>query len=182
VSIVARCSICHTRIEQSDEVTQCDLCTQGYHATCWTELGGCGTYGCARAAVASKAPPPTVVGAGWGDTKQCPECDESIASSLLVCRCRARFPWADAMTRGEYREWKAEQDEISTSKKLLVGLFIGSLIGVTAPVCGPISGIYTYRHRKLLASENGTYVALGIGSTALGTAYTLIIALLALGL
>jgi hypothetical protein len=179
---VARCSICHTKIEQSDEVTQCDLCTQGYHATCWNELGGCGTYGCARAAAASKAPPPAVVGAGWGDTKQCPQCGGSIASSLLVCRCGARFPWADPMTPGEYGEWKAEQDALGSSRKLLVGLFIGSLVGVAAPLCGPISGIYTYVHRKRLTGENGTYVALGIGSTALGVAYTLIIALLALGL
>jgi hypothetical protein len=63
-----------------------------------------------------------------------------------------------------------------------VGLFVGSLVGVVAPICGPISGVYTFIHRKRLAGENGTYVALGYGSAALGAVYTLLIALLAAGL
>jgi hypothetical protein len=179
---VTRCSICHTRVEQSDEVTQCDQCTQTYHATCWNELGGCGTYGCTRAATADKVALPALVGAGWGDTKVCPGCEDSITSSLLVCRCGARFPWADPMSISEYAEWKTEQEEVRTSKRLLVGLFVGSLVGVVAPVCGPISGVYTYLHRKQLAGENGTYVALGYGSAALGVVYTLVIAMLAAGL
>lgn len=179
---MSRCSICHTRIERSDEVTQCDQCTQTYHATCWSELGGCGTYGCARAAAADKPAPPAVAGAGWGDTKTCPACDDSIASSLLVCRCGARFPWADPMSSDEYAGWRAEQQQVRRSKKLLVGLFVGSLVGVLAPICGPIGGVYAFARRKRLSGENGTYVALGCGSAALGVVYTLIIALLAAGL
>ncbi|WP_428267184.1 hypothetical protein [Haliangium sp.] len=178
---MARCTICHTRIDATDEVTECASCKQSYHASCWTELGGCGTYGCDRVAPADKPPPPAVVGAGWGDTKSCPNCHTDIASSLLVCGCGATFPWADPMTSGEYTAWKAEKEQIATSKKVLVGLFLGSLFGGTAPLCGPAAGLYAYSCRDRLA-ENGTYLALGYGSAALGLTYTLIIVLLALGL
>lgn len=179
---MARCSICHTRIEGDDEVTRCESCTQEYHASCWTELGGCGTYGCEHAAAAEKPPPPALVGAGWGDNKTCPACSAEIASSLLVCRCGAKFPWADPMSVADYFEWKSEQDELGSSKKLLIAMFLGTLVGVAAPLCGPAAGVYAYRHRERLAGENGTYLAIGYGSAALGAVYCLILLLLAVGL
>ena len=179
---MARCTICHTRINQGDEVTQCDSCKSDYHTSCWDELGGCGTYGCTQVAVAEKPPPPRLVGAGWGDTKQCPACTSSIASSLLRCGCGARFPWADPMTEKEYAEWKVGQEAVKSSKTLMVLLFLGTVVGFTAPICGPIAGIYAYLKRDKLAGENGTYLALGYGSASLGAVYTLIVALLAIGL
>lgn len=179
---MTRCTICHTRIETGDPRTECDQCHQEYHRSCWDELGGCGTYGCTRAAQADKPPPPTTAGLGWGDTKPCPACNRQIGSSLLVCSCGARFPWADPMTAADYHEWRAGQAEIKSAKTVLVVLFIGTLIGFLAPLTGPIAGIYAHAKRDMLAGENGTYLALGYGSASLGGVYALIIAVLAAGL
>jgi hypothetical protein len=178
---MARCAICCTLIDTGEPATACPECTQDYHQSCWTEIGGCGTYGCTKAAVANKPAPPVLVGAGWGDTKPCPSCNLEIAASLLVCSCGAKFPWADAMTGPEYRAWQGREASLASSRSKLVWLFIGSLLGVTAPVLGPIAGIYAFTKRRDLAGAGGTYVAMGYGSAAIGVIYTLIIIVLAAG-
>jgi hypothetical protein len=178
---MARCSICYTIMSQGEPVTACPECRQDYHTSCWKEIGGCGSYGCKQAAVAQKPPLPVLVGAGWGDTKPCPSCRLDIGSSLLVCSCGARFPWADPMTPGEYGDWMAKQAAIARSRTLLITLFVLSLIGFTAPIAGPIAGIYAWLSRKRLSGTGGTYLAMGYGSAAVGAVYALLIVLVALG-
>jgi hypothetical protein len=178
---MARCSICYTVVASGEPVTACPECQQDYHKQCWDEIGGCGSYGCKHAAVAEKPPLPVLVGAGWGDTKPCPHCDKAISSSLLVCSCGARFPWADPMTREDYADWRGQQQAIAGARKLLIVLFVLSLIGVTAPVAGAIAGIYAWSRRGLLAGTGGTYLAMGYGSAAIGAFYTLLIVVAALG-
>src|SRR5262249_44266427 len=63
---MARCSICYTVIKESEAHTACPDCQTDYHSTCWKEIGGCGTYGCKKAAVAEKPAVPVLVGQGWG--------------------------------------------------------------------------------------------------------------------
>jgi len=179
---MARCTICYTLIRANDEVHSCPSCQQSYHAACWSELGGCGTYGCQAAAVAEKPPVPVLVGTGWGDTKTCPACHAEIAASLLVCVCRAQFPYADPMLPDEYAAWRASEEAIAASKKILVVLFLLSIVGVTAPLAGPAAGFYAYRNRKRLAGAHGTFLALGVGGAALGSLYLVVILLLAIGL
>jgi RING finger family protein len=176
-----RCSICHTLIQPADATTICPECTQVYHEPCWREIGGCGTYGCKSAAVAEKPPVPVLVGAGWGDEKECPACGQAIASSLLACACGARFPWADPMTRPEYQEWSQSQRRVRRTKRILLGLFAISLLGVTAPLLGPIAGAYAHRHRVRLGGHAGTYLAMGYGNAVLGATYAAILIFLALG-
>jgi hypothetical protein len=178
---MARCSICYTVLAHGEPVTACPECQQDYHKSCWDEIGGCGSYGCKRAAVAQKPPLPVLVGAGWGDTKRCPRCGNDIGSSLLVCGCGARFPWADPITPDEYGEWLAQQGAIASSRKLLILMFILSLIGLTAPVAGPIAGIYAWCKRKQLVGTGGTYLAMGYGSAAIGALYSILIVIVALG-
>lgn len=177
---MARCSICYTVIGEREPVTGCPECSQDYHAICWDEIGGCGTYGCKRAAVAEKPPPPVLVGSGWGDEKPCPACEQQIGASLLVCTCGARFPWADPMTVEDYRRWAAEQEAVASARKLLTVLFILSLFVVTSPVFGTISGVHAFVRRKLLAGTGGTYLAMGYGSAALGGLSMILILLTAL--
>jgi hypothetical protein len=177
-----RCSICHTLIKTGDEDTSCPECQQRYHRGCWQEIGGCATYGCRTAAVAQKPPPPTRRGSGWGDEKTCPACKAQIPSSLLACRCRARFPWADPITPEEYQEWLREEQRLSTLRKLFVALFLTSLVGYTAPLCGGIAGVLAFFQRKRLAGANGAYLALGCGTAAIGATYGILVGLLALGL
>lgn len=178
---MARCSICYTLIAETDEATACPECRQDYHKSCWDEIRGCGTYGCKQAAVAQKPPPPAVVGAGWGDTKPCPSCGAQIASSLLVCGCHARFPWADPMTPEQYRAWLDKQRGLASARTFLILMFILSLLGITAPLFGTLGGLFAYFKRKQLAGGGGTYLAMGYGSAAIGACYTVLIVLVALG-
>jgi hypothetical protein len=71
---------------------------------------------------------------------------------------------------------------VKASKRVIIGLFIGSIIGVTAPVCGPLSGLFGYKKRKQLAGEHGTFLALACGSATLGVVYTALIIAMATGL
>jgi len=178
---MARCSICYTVLAQGEAVIACPECQQDYHKQCWDEIGGCGSYGCKQAAVAQKPPVPVLVGAGWGDSKPCPSCGLQISSSLLVCSCGARFPWADPMTVEDHRGWLAQQGAIARARSLLIVLFLLSLIGVTSPIAGAIAGIYAWSKRSLLAGTGGTYLAMGYGSAAIGSVYALLIVVTALG-
>jgi len=179
---MTRCSICGTLIKPDDAVTDCAECHQQYHRPCWEEIDGCATYGCASAAEAEKAPPPVVVGAGWGDEKECPACDAKIPSSRLVCRCGARFPWADPMTRDEYRAWTERERAITAAKRIIVATFLVTLTGVVAPLSGLFAFAYARARRSLLEGADGTYLAMAYGSAAIGVIYVIILALLAFGL
>jgi hypothetical protein len=168
---MARCSICGTLVQPADATASCPECKQEYHEGCWADLGGCATYGCKAAARAEKAAPPAVVGAGWGDEKECPACDETIASSRLVCVCGAVFPWAEPMTQAEYIEYCAGQEAIASARRVLLTLFVVSLSIFASPLSGPAAGIYAYRTRTELAGAGGVYLAMGYGSAILGVTY-----------
>jgi hypothetical protein len=175
-----RCSICHTLLQPEVERQACPECSLEYHKSCWDELGGCATYGCARAVPATK-PAPARMGGGWGDTKTCPACKKEIASSLLLCRCGARFPYADPMTREEHLEWVAAERGRTARRRTLLLLFLASLLGPVAILSGPTAGFLAQRWRELLAGAGGVYLGLGYGAAALGAIQALTIALLALG-
>jgi len=178
---MARCSICHTLIQAQDRMTECPECRQEYHASCWDELGGCATYGCKKAVPAEKPAPARVTGSGWGDTKTCPNCRRPVGASMLTCRCGARFPYADPMEPQEYRAWVRRQEEARSSRLILLCLFIVTLLGVPAPLTGPIAGAVAWSRRDLLAGADGTYLAMGYGAAALGAVYAVTILLVVLG-
>lgn len=178
---MSRCAVCHTLIEAGDAVEECPDCRHRYHAVCWRELGGCATFGCARAVAGEKAPVRTVPGGGWGDTKTCPNCLTTIGASLLVCGCSARFPWPEPMTVEEYQGWLAERRTLRQVKGWLVALFLVSLTGLAAPLGGLAAGVYAFRHRRRLAGADGTFLALGYGTAALGGTYAVVGLLLLLG-
>ncbi|MFQ5844003.1 MAG: RING finger protein [Planctomycetota bacterium] len=179
---MARCSICHTLIRAGEAATACPECRQDYHESCWTELGGCATYGCRRTVPAEKAPAPQQLYGGWGDTKECPRCRREIGASLVVCHCGARFPDADPMTSDEYRTWSRLEEERARTRRTLVLLLLFSLVGLPAPLLGPIAGVVAHRKKALLAGADGTYLAMGYGTAILGATYTLFILLLLMGL
>jgi len=179
---MSRCSICYTMIKDAEAKTACPECQQDYHQSCWNEIGGCGTYGCKQAAVAEKPPVPVLVGQGWGDTKECPSCSRQIGSSLLVCGCGARFPWADPMTHADYAQWSGDQQALASARTLLIWMFVLSLFVVWSPLTGGIAGLYAFFKRKRLAAGGGgPYLAMGYGSAAIGAIFTLLIVLVAIG-
>lgn len=179
---MARCSICQTLIAEHDEIAQCTECEGVYHRSCWNELGGCATYGCSLAPAAQKTAPTSGHGRGWGDTKACPVCHQEINASLLVCRCGARFPYADPMTPLAYEAYVTDLKDRKKARNILLMLFFLTLLGFAGPLTGPMAGLYAYSKRTLLTGPAGSYTALAIGTTVLGSSYGLIFVLLALGL
>ena len=53
----ATCPICQTTIEPAEATIVCPACDQVHHRECWTEVGGCATYGCENAPQADKTAP-----------------------------------------------------------------------------------------------------------------------------
>jgi hypothetical protein len=85
------------------------------------------------------------------------------------------------MTPAEYIAWRDEERKLSRARKTLVVLFLLSMLGFPSPVLGPFAGYYAYRTREHLIGADGTYVALGYGTAALGGTYGLTLLLLLLG-
>jgi hypothetical protein len=177
----ARCPTCGTRLQPTDATQACTDCGQMYHQACWQEVGGCATFGCPQAPVAQKPPTPANVGAGWGDFKTCPSCGAKIGASLLVCSCRAMFPYAAPMSRMDYAKWTEDMRAAKSLKTTITVLFLLSLTGVLAPVLGVASFILARRGRKLLEGADGAFTALAWGNLVVGATYTLVFLLLALG-
>lgn len=178
---MARCSICHTLIQSTEPLTSCSECHQEYHELCWAGVGGCATYGCSAAAVAEKPPPAVNVGAGWGDEKTCPSCGKQVASSLLLCRCGATYPYADPMTAVEYQVWLGEEDRRRGSRRTLVVLFLLSLLAIPAPLLGPWAGYHAWSNKDEMVGANGAYLALGYGTAVLGVTYLFVFLLIFMG-
>ena len=53
----AACPICQTTVEPDEATLVCPACDQVHHRDCWTEVGGCATYGCENAPQADKTAP-----------------------------------------------------------------------------------------------------------------------------
>ena len=71
------------------------LLIEVHHRECWSDVGGCATYGCENAPQADKSAPVETPRSAWGETKKCPACGEKIKSiacapSLLRHRIRHR--------------------------------------------------------------------------------------------
>jgi hypothetical protein len=40
------CPYCHNAIKSNSDIVVCPVCDTPHHADCWSENGGCTTYGC----------------------------------------------------------------------------------------------------------------------------------------
>src|SRR4051812_19470815 len=70
VASPSSCPICQTVIGHGETTRKCNECDQVHHQACWTEIGGCSTYGCRAAPILAKdAPSPHAPTSAWGDTK-----------------------------------------------------------------------------------------------------------------
>ena len=79
------------------------------------------------------------------------------------------------MTPEEWKAWSKSQREARDARKVIVLLFVLTLLGLPAPLLGPVAGVYAWKHRRLLAGADGTYLAMGYGAAALGATYLLIL-------
>ncbi len=136
------CSICGTGILQSDTIAVCPVCSLPYHHDCWKEIGGCGTYGCSAAPVATikEAVAEDVFTPGWTAEKKCPECGSSILANALVCKvCRSVFPTERPMTKSEWQNRVYNEKEIERIKISVIAQFIFSTIGCMFMIMLPVN-------------------------------------------
>jgi hypothetical protein len=81
------CAICQTLIARGEPVGACPGCEAPYHADCWQENGGCGSYGCALSPSVAKDDGPQEGSSYWGqEDKACPACGKRIRLAALRCR------------------------------------------------------------------------------------------------
>ena len=88
-------------------------CDQVHHRECWTDVGGCATYGCENAPKSEKTAPAEAPRSAWGDTKKCPACGEKIKSIALRCRyCGTEFDTVDPLTLKDLRGQVAKEERL----------------------------------------------------------------------
>lgn len=86
------CGACQCSLNGEVDVTICPSCGLGYHADCWRENQGCGTYGCTYDGVLR--PPPDRI-----------EVPAEAAPTSQVVLDASPFPWEHLVLTGNVLAW-----------------------------------------------------------------------------
>lgn len=170
------CQICHTPIAADEGYVNCPKCQQVHHRDCWSEIGGCGTYGCEQAPAFEKSDTSAQAPlAAWGDTKVCPACQEEIKSIAVKCRyCGTEFDTVDPLSLADLTTRAAATDGLNNYRKFVVGVFIASLIGCLAPITLIVSGIGIIAQRDKIRRSGPMYAIMGYTAFGLSAVFTVI--------
>lgn len=171
----AICSICQTDIQIEERCVTCPSCDQVHHEECWAEIGGCGTYGCDEAPEIEKSE--TSVDSpltAWGDTKKCPACGEEIKSIAMRCRyCSTEFGSVDPMSIEDLRQNLQSGDQVERLKKIIIALFVLSVVGFLSPVMVIVNAAYLLPRRAKVAKCGPLFLVMSWTAILLSTFYTI---------
>jgi len=170
-----RCIICQTVIGAAEQVVLCPRCGQPYHAECWQELGGCGSYGCAAAPQAPPPPTPTTAASGtWGDTKVCPLCFQVIHAAALQCPyCREDFGTIEPLDRRDLLRRREQARRATEARTASIAIVASSLF--CPPVVALVGGYYVIsRWREPLGRIEPLYRVLAAVGVVVATLVTIV--------
>jgi hypothetical protein len=176
------CAVCQTAIADTEDACLCPSCRSPYHRECWEEIRGCAIYGCEQMPEQPKSE--SEAGeqeTGWGDVKECPRCHKEIMAAAVKCRfCKATFPSSVPMSKVEYLEWSRQQKALAPTRRTAISLFIGSLLGFTAPLILVYGVAWMIKYRRILHRAGGVHELLAYAGVGLSAIYTLLFLMFAL--
>ena len=180
------CAICLSPIEPADDKTVCPACNAVYHAECWNENGGCAVYGCPQVPNVEKRQAIEIPVSYWGqENKKCPNCGREILAAAVRCRhCGTVFDSARPQAAEEFQQRTALSERLPSARRIIIGLFICSILTCLAPI-GAVWGLIWYpTHREEVRALPALYGAVckiglfvAIGQTVALVLLTLLFAL-----
>jgi hypothetical protein len=171
----ATCPVCQSVVASHEAVLACPTCDQVHHRDCWTEVGGCATYGCDNAPKSDKIAPAEAPRSAWGDTKKCPACGEKIKSIALRCRyCGTDFETVDPLTLKDLRGQVVKEERLQATRIAVIVLFVLSILGCPAPVLSIVAPCYVFLKRRTIARAGPTYLVMGYSAIGISFLYLIL--------
>ena len=156
------CVVCQCPGQAGEQIGRCPACQALHHHECWTYNGGCGVYGCDKAATNEGLSSLEIPASHWGrEDKQCPNCGNVILAAAVRCRhCGATFSSATPQASGSFHQQNREKAKLPAVRVASIWLLVFSFIPCTAPFAAVIGTIWYFANAKAIQSLPSTNAAL----------------------